>query len=343
MSEESSRVSTPLALPVVRSILAADGLTAHVLSRYDLPDPVRCDLFSRADNDTYAVRAGTARYFLRVYSSWREEDAVQAEIDMLRYLQQAHMPISFPLPRQDGRYLTRIAAPEGERYACLFSNAEGKATYMTPESSRAYGALVATIHTCLDDRPMDPRRFHLDLHHLVDEPLACLRDLLGEQTKAYTYFDRVGRALGSQIEDRLPKEKPLYGSCHGDHHGANTHIADDGTITVFDFDCYGYGWRAYDLAVFLWSQHKNWGWGPDHRDGIEQRWTAFRDGYETVRALSPHEREAIEMFVPLRQLWTLGKSFRKVGILGHKDIGRGFLEHSIRFIGSALQTYELTA
>ena len=39
---------------------------------------------------------------------------------------------------------------------------------------------------------------------------------------------------------------------HGDLQGYHANVGPDGMLTFFDFDCGGYGYRAYDLAVFVW-------------------------------------------------------------------------------------------
>ena len=50
----------------------------------------------------------------------------------------------------------------------------------------------------------------------------------------------------------IPRDELDYGFCHGDFHGLNAHKNNKG-ITFFDFDCCGFGWRAYDIAVFRWG------------------------------------------------------------------------------------------
>ena len=59
-----------------------------------------------------------ARYFLRIYRyNWRSKAEIEAEVGMLNYLARRGNPISRPVKKRDGGYLTRIAAPEGTRYA----------------------------------------------------------------------------------------------------------------------------------------------------------------------------------------------------------------------------------
>ena len=237
--------------PVQSSTSAGHGLVERVLTKYRLPGPIRCHFFNKGLNDTYVVKAGASTYYLRVYRyGWRMRAHIQAELDMLAYLHQHQLPVSRPLQRSDGRYLTRVLAPEGTRYACLFTNAEGSPPTMNDRHSRAYGELVGQIHDCLDERGVDERRFHLDLGHLIDEPLQHIGPFLAHRKKDVDYLKRVGEELKGRIEALLPKTKPLYGNCHGDHHGENLCIDKNGHMTLFDFDCYGYlGFYQFRLPL----------------------------------------------------------------------------------------------
>ena len=47
-----------------------------------------------------------------------------------------------------------------------------------------------------------------------------------------------------------------WGIIGGDFHGWNLHFTENNELTLFDFDLCGYGWRAFDLAVYRWSEGK---------------------------------------------------------------------------------------
>lgn len=84
----------------------------------------------------------------------------------------------------------------------------------------------------------------------------------------------------------------------------NIHFADCGAVTLFDFDCFGYGWRAYDLAVFLWHQQLN---PPpsETRDTKARQREAFLSGYTELRPLGRKELTGVECLV-LRDVWLHG-------------------------------------
>ena len=207
--------------PTTASVVSAAALTDRILSKYRLPQPLSCQMLQRGLNDTYIVRAGRMTYFLRVYThKWRKRSEIDAEIDMLRYLVRQKQPVSRPIKRKDGTYVNRISAPEGRRYAVLFTAATGnlpdfnKLVYCTQ-----YGEICARLHACMDRRKPDNRRFHVDLKHLVDEPLKNIEPFLKERPQEFEYLKSVTAQLKNSIDALLPKDPSAYGFCHGDHHG----------------------------------------------------------------------------------------------------------------------------
>ena len=63
---------------------------------------------------------------------------------------------------------------------------------------------------------------------------------------------------------------------------------------LLDFDCASDGWRAYDLAVLLWSTALR-GMG----DGV---WELFAAASQARRPLLPAELAAVPRFVAARHL-----------------------------------------
>ena len=88
-----------------------------------------------------------------------------------------------------------------------------------------------------------------------------------------------------------------YGLCHGDFHGWNAHYHAD-TLTFFDFDDCGYGWRAYDLAVFRWDARL------DEKE--DERWEAFVKGYRSKREISDADLKLTTTFMAIRDIWLMG-------------------------------------
>lgn len=131
----------------------------------------------------------------------------------------------------------------------------------------AQGAAVLAIIDGLDDRFSYTRGFivrgrrgttntqrrlgrsDLGTRQLIDERIRAIRPYLEHRPKAQAALIDTAEKVAKRIE-MLPTADGGYGLCHGDIHPGNVMFDDDGAPTVFDFDCRGYGWRAYDLVTF---------------------------------------------------------------------------------------------
>ncbi|MFC1525823.1 phosphotransferase enzyme family protein [Candidatus Latescibacterota bacterium] len=309
-----------------------DVLRTHVLARYELAEPVTCVLHHSGCNHTYQVETGRERYYLRVYRrNWRRRAQIQAEVDMLNHLARQGQPVSAPLPRHDERYVTRITCPEGVRYAVLFPEARSDQA-MTVSGHRPYGELVARIHGALDSCPMDGRRPCLDEVHLIDQPLKVIRPHLRHRGRDWDCLRGLCQDFRASLGGLLPRHLPEYGWCHGDI--PNVHVDSDGGMTLFDFDCCGYGWRACDIAVVWWL----WSWVAHQQDWsrgrVSRRWGSFLDGYCAARALSSAELEATKLFVAIRHIWLMGLQIEMStthGVPGMR-IDDGYLRRNLEFV-----------
>jgi len=319
--------------PIDASIISAEALTARVLPKYRLANPT-CSLLAHGVNDTYSVTTNSKHYFLRVYRcAWRNRKHIASEVDMLNYLRADKQPVSYPIKCKNGAYVSRINAPEGIRYAVLFSDATGTIpNFRKLAVCHQYGEIAGRMHESMDRCKKDVQRFDIDLKHLIDDSLDSISLILFNRSKDMDFLQKVGTELKSEL-CKLPTEKPFYGLCHGDHHGGNVHQDSDGRMTVFDFDCYGYGWRAYDVAVFRWSLGLRYGFNGSQRGKGTRRWNAFMNGYSKVRCLTHNELKATALFIPARHIWlmalhanlsrTVGSNILNPGAIGrHIDIVR---------------------
>lgn len=287
--------------PVTHSILSTKALTADILPDYDIGTPKECKFLNRGLNDTYLVRTTTEKYILRVYrAGWRSHSDIHYELETLLHLKRLNVPVSAPVLRKDGKLLHTVAAPEGSRNIVLFTYAVGKEpAYAANEESESYqyGRTVAQIHLETDGFRSQHQRFHLDLEHLLDAPLKSIRPLLLHRPDDWEYLQVLSEKLRQHVVS-IPLSSLENGFCHGDFHGWNAHIDQDGILTFFDFDCCGYGWRAYDIAVFRWGAR---GSGKE-----KERWPHFLRGYREVRPISEVDVQATWYFVAIRHFWLLG-------------------------------------
>jgi len=97
--------------------------------------------------------------------------------------------------------------------------------------------MVAKIHDFTDNITLSNNRFEIDLKHLIDDPLEIVRPYMSHRLNDFNYLEDIGYQLKHFVNEILSKSKPEYGICHGDIHHGNIHFGNDGSITIFDFDC----------------------------------------------------------------------------------------------------------
>jgi len=288
--------------PAAHSILSPQALAAQVLPAFGIGAGADVRFFQGGFNDTYRVaRANGSVYFLRVYRrGWRTREDALCELDVLAHLHRKGIPVAYPIAKPDGSFLHDVDALEGARFAALFALAQGRElTYAEDPASvaRAYGTAVAAMHNALDDFESPHERFHVDLEHLIDRPLRFVEPILSRRAEDWDYLTPFAGAVKHAIE-ALPEKDLERGVCHGDLQCYHANVDENGVLTFYDFDGGGFGYRAYDLAVFRWCARLQ---GQE-----EERWTPFLSAYRAVRAVSHLDLVAVPLFVCARHIWHMG-------------------------------------
>jgi Ser/Thr protein kinase RdoA (MazF antagonist) len=303
--------------PVIASILSPDALIRDILPGFGIGEVAKCQFYTGGFNHTYQVKTRDDRtYYLRAYRyQWRTLADVQYELDVLNHLKRKGFPAVEPLPYKGGQYFCEVAAPEGQRYVALFAEVPGVEISYAPEArsvARQYGHAVAEMHNALEDFSSQHLRFPKDIEHFIDRPLSNMRSFLELRPDDWRYVQHFAETLRTRLLE-LPASELEQGFCHGDLQGYHAKVTSDGTLTFYDFDCGGYGYRAYDLAVFLWCCRLE--------DAVEARWDSFLEGYREDRAINDLDVQAIPLFVCARYLWHMG-----VHTQNSPDWGVGFLD-----------------
>lgn len=303
--------------PAIASILSPEALIRDVLPGFAVGKVTECRFYTGGFNHTYQVRTEDARiYYLRAYRRlWRTLADVQYELDVLNHLKQKGFPAVEPIPYKEGQYYCGVVAPEGQRYLALFKEAPGpEITYdhEPAQMARRYGQAVAQMHNALDGFRSPHPRFHKDVEHFIDRSLHHIEPFLAHRPEDWMYLQGFAATLRERLME-LPASQLEQGVCHGDLQGYHAKVAADGTLTFYDFDCGGYGYRAYDLAVFLWCCRLE--------DAVAERWDSFLGGYRELRSIGDLDVLAVPLFVCARYLWHMG-----VHTQNSPDWGIGFLD-----------------
>ena len=279
----------------------AEAVAQFVAERYDLACPLDCRMLNRGFNDVYlVVTASNERYIFRL-SHHRARGAadVETETDFLSYLDRSGVPIAVPIPTREGALFVRGLSPEGVREGVLFRDLGGRAPDVTSTAdARANGATLAMLHNAASSYTAIAPLYRLDLDHLLHRPLERVRES-GIVSGASIWADL--EAIAARIARTIETFNHLtWIHCHGDCHGFNARIVEDGKAAFFDFDDGGPGYLAYDLSVFLWAK-------VTFGRKLFAIWDAFIDGYQSVRPIAANDLDAAHPFVIVRHVWLMGE------------------------------------
>ncbi|MCE5237971.1 phosphotransferase [bacterium] len=270
-----------------------DSLVEALQPHYPLARNASCQLIQDGLNTHYLIESLQGRYVLRLYRrGWRTPADIAYELAVLSHLATGGLAVCGPIARRDGAAQTVVEADDGPRAAVLFPYAPGEPPDLTnPEALRACGRTMALIHRHTDGFTCPHERFRLDLGHLLDQPLAVVLRLLAHRPTDAAFVAEAVAALRTGLASQAPTLE--WGFCHADFHGGNLRRDTDGTLWVFDFDCGGPGWRAYDLAVCrLFCQ-------------TESLWAGFCQAYREIRPLPEATLAALPWFIVARQVWRM--------------------------------------
>ncbi len=92
----------------------------------------------------------------------------------------------------------------------------------------------------------------------------------------------------------------------------------------FDFDDGGFGYLAYDLAVYLWAQ-------VSFGRRRHAMWHAFLAGYRAVRAIARADEYAAHLFVAVRHIWLMGEYAGRTAEWGSEVLSSAWLAREVAF------------
>jgi Ser/Thr protein kinase RdoA (MazF antagonist) len=235
--------------PASYSTLDTQALASLVSKSYGL-DVTNCRFLTRGVGDTYLIESATDRYILRIYrNTHRTLPQIEAEIALLLALQQAAIPVSYPIKDVSGNAIQSIQAIEGTRHAALFSWAQGEAARtLTEKQLQTLGQQMARFHNVSSTIAPNEDRWKVDFDSTLRKPLQLLKPHFKDNPEDFEWLEQSANSVITHF-NHLDTSKFSTGYCHFDFLPKNFHFEGD-SITFFDFDFMGYGWLAYDLAGF---------------------------------------------------------------------------------------------
>ena len=302
----------------------------NLLARAYGLEQAKCSLIARGLNDTYLVELPGENSVLRVYRpSWRSTSEIEYELAFIRHLELRSVAVSYALPKLSGDLMSSCQRNGHLTWATLFTCAPGSRLDLNVANSYQLGNLAAQVHLAGADFPPSPDRFDVDAGHLITEPIHALKQTLCDKPAALKILQSASALLLSQLEAIRGDLK--WGPCHGDLHDYNAHVDTQGKVTLFDFDCCGFGWFAYDIAVFKWAVRRE--------ANADDLFEAFLNGYRSLRPLGEAEISALPMFMRIRDIWLAGVHASNPDVFGAGLIG----DHYLAGLCGALEQYQSLA
>ncbi len=300
---------------------------AHwVESAYGLEAAHCTALLTRPRNTVVRIEAPEGIHWLRVASGERVqlEDA-EAEAIMVTELARRGLRVAAPRKSAAGPYARGCELFGQPSTALLFHEVGGElvATLDAPRAE-ALGELVGRLHGETLPETYLARARRIDADFLAAAPLERIEPWLQNHG-----FDIAPlRAMAQEARAQAGSTGAVL--CHGDMHADN--VAFTGTEPgLFDFETWGLGPPAYDLACF-WKKHVY-----AQAQG-EEIWTAFLRGYHASHALRDLSVRELAAWAILRAIWVMALPAAQGAHWGHDWLAdREYFETHIGYITKLAQ------
>jgi len=307
-------------IPVTYSLIAPDALLDIIAENYPLTELISCRLHRVSWNSTYVLLTHEDRFVVRVYgANWRSRSEIRYEVDLLLHLAACGCRVASPVARNDNDFITPIPAPEGMRYAVVFTYAPGNVPLPFPlgdaTQSEYFGRALAELHSAADTFRSSERRFAHTATNTVALSLAVLQPFFTHRSDDWEYLERVAAV----VHDRLDKNSQYltWGVIHGDPFSANATLSGANRVTWYDFDLCGPGWHLSDVADAYASAMAQ------ERSEAEKQaiWRSFLRGYRSKRTLSNEALTLIPVMLAASTLRYMALNAQKGSIQGFEYWG----------------------
>ncbi|WP_209389018.1 phosphotransferase [Chryseobacterium sp. RR2-3-20] len=274
--------------PVIASTLSETELGNFIKEKYQLSENFQCKLFRTGVNHTYFISDNEIRFVFRVYCyNWRTKKEIEQELELLNLLKNHSLSISYPIPDSNLNLIQEINAPEGVRYAVLFSFAKGeKMRFMSNEICFSIGSLMAKIHNITENKKID--RINYDSEILLNKAYNFLKPYFDEKLDEMKLLKDIAEKIPKKFNE-INELENTTGIVHLDIWYDNLSVNNENEITIFDFDNCGNGLLILDVGYFL----KQLFFIESDKNEYELKAKNFLNGYQKLRNLSSKEIELI--------------------------------------------------
>jgi Ser/Thr protein kinase RdoA (MazF antagonist) len=318
--------------PVTNSNLSAIYLALFLQGQYALSKDTKCQLIKAGINDTYLVTDHLAKFVFRVYSfNWRTHTEVAAEVNLLGTLKRNNLAVSYPLPDKENNFIQILNAPEGDRFAVLFSYADGQKSHIISEEVHfQIGQLMAQIHEVTNGQTIERVRYTPQA--MLIDSFKKITDFLSADTEEFKFMLSAQKYLLNEWE-QADTFQIRQGIVHLDIWFDNLNVTDTNKVTIFDFDFCGNGWLCLDIAYYILQLHNIEKYeAKDYQPKVD----SFMKGYESITPISNEEKRLIPVLGVSLYFFYLGIQCQRYDNWSNSFLNESYLK---RFINGLVKRY----
>lgn len=318
--------------PVTNSNLSATHIGLFLQGKYSLSQDTKCQLIKAGINDTYLVTDSSNKFVFRVYSlDWRSKTEIDEEIKLLNQLKENGISISYPLSDNESKYIQTLRAPEGDRFAVLFTFASGEKQHIISEETHfQIGQLIARIHKITHNQKLN--RIYYSPEVILIDSLKKVSTFLTNDSEEMNFMKSAQSNLLKAFEN-ADTSQMRQGIVHIDIWFDNLNITNDNKVTIFDFDFCGNGWLCLDIAYYILQLHNIEKYeAKDYQPKVD----SFLKGYESITPLSAEEKRLIPILGVSLYFFYLGIQCQRYDNWSNSFLSENYLK---RFINGLVKRY----
>lgn len=301
-------------LPVINSTFSAEHLGIWIAEKFGVSN-VSCRLLKTNMNHSYLVTTNKDQYILRVYNHrYRKIDDVAEEVKLLGSLKET-MSVSYPIAGNDG-VIHEISAPEGIRYAVLFSYAKGKKVrYTTVDNNFIIGQEAGRLHAFTCGKTIG--RMDYSVETMINWAHGQLAKYISSDLEEMKFI----KASAVAVTDAFNRTSLRKGIVHLDIWYDNMSIQETGAVTLFDFDNCGNGSLALDIGYYCMQLF----FVEADKAEYERKKAAFIDGYRSVISVPDEELALIPYAGYVVWIYYLGLQAQRFDYFGNLFLSENYL------------------
>lgn len=252
------------------------SVAAAALSRFGLAPEASIEFVKQRENTVFKVTDATGEYAMRIHRHGHRQDAeVRSEILFMEALWAAALPVSEVIRTVTGEPFATVPdlrgrqvqvdlqrwVPDSAHFDDSTQTWQGLGA-TTPEDFAEFGRLCGQFHRVSANMPRIDgyQREAWDLDGLIGAvPLWGAPERLAEDPAQVRTLNEAKAVIGERLTE-LGTGPEFFGVIHADFTPENV-LRSPAGLTLIDFDDFGTGWWAFDLAttLFWYSQHPRYG------------------------------------------------------------------------------------